>query len=227
MTGASRASTLACRVETVLLAAEAARTAESPGEVGEVVVTAQKRSERLQDVPLSVTALSAAQLAETAVWRNSDLQSVNPGLNRNCNGVVRQPTIRSVGARGATAGGESNVPPCLDGVYIGANNIGLPDLANMQRVEALKGPQGMLSGRDATGEAISIVTRDPTQEPEGSGWLSCDQALAILDGGVTLSVWGRNLSDDTYMINLSEGAVNDYATHGQPRPFGFKLERVL
>jgi iron complex outermembrane receptor protein len=132
---------------------------------GEILVTAQRRSERLADVPISITALSEDALASAGVRSTEDLSSVTPGLNFATNGAFAQPTIRGIGTTVSSAGNDANVAMYVDGVYQ-PNQIGnFADLVDIEQVEVLKGPQGTLFGRNATGGAIRVTTRRPSYTP--------------------------------------------------------------
>jgi iron complex outermembrane recepter protein len=146
-----------------------AATAEAAGEqINEIVVTAQRRSENLQQVPISVTAFSGENLAATVVQDTSDLTLVVPGLLYGRSTNFNQPSIRGIGTRNAASGDEPNVATYIDGVYQ-PDSVGSPyELSNVQDIEVLKGPQGTLYGRNATGGAILISTRAPTFEWHGA-----------------------------------------------------------
>lgn len=158
----------------------AAQTSESPSAVeaqssGEIIVTAQKRSERLIDVPLSISTLSAEQLTDAGIDSTLDLQQVSPGIMTVTNGIGFVPSIRGVQSTGTSPGDEGNVAIYLDDVSLGSPLAGYFDLADIERIEVLKGPQGTLFGRNATGGAIRIMTRRPSFTPGGS--LSADYGL--------------------------------------------------
>jgi iron complex outermembrane receptor protein len=128
----------------------------------EVVVTAQKRTERLQDVPISISALSAADLSRSNVQTTSDLPSVVSGLVWSNQGAWVQPNLRGVYTTVAAVGAQAPIAIYLDGVYQPMQAGTIADLADVSRIEVLKGPQGTLFGRNATGGAISIYTLDPS-----------------------------------------------------------------
>jgi iron complex outermembrane receptor protein len=132
----------------------------------EVVVTAQKRSERLLDVPMSVAAISGEQLASSGITSTLELQQMTPGIVTTNNGLGFSPAIRGISSAGTTPGDESNVAIYIDDVYVGTPIAGFFDLQDIERVEVLKGPQGTLFGRNATGGAIRIVTRAPSFTPQ-------------------------------------------------------------
>ena len=144
------------------------KTDKKVTEMGEVVVTSQKREERLLDVPISITALSAEQLNESGIDSTNQLSQAVPGLTTVNNGLGFVPVIRGVSSQDTSPGNESNVAIYLDDIYIGAPLAGLFDLSDIERVEVLKGPQGTLFGRNATGGAIRIITRKPSFDPKAS-----------------------------------------------------------
>lgn len=136
--------------------------ANNTGALDEVVVTAQKRTERLQDVPISVSALSEADLSRSNVQTTSDLPSVVSGLVWSNQGAWVQPNLRGVYTTVAAVGAQTPIAIYLDGVYQPMQAGTIADLADVSRIEVLKGPQGTLFGRNATGGAISIYTLDPS-----------------------------------------------------------------
>jgi iron complex outermembrane receptor protein len=136
--------------------------------VEEVIVTAQRRTESLQDVPLSVTVLTGDELVASGVRSTSDLTLVVPGLLYGRSTNFSQPAIRGIGTRNASSGDEPNVATYIDGVYQ-PDSIGTPmELSDVQSIQVLKGPQGTLYGRNATGGAIIITTRRPDFAPSAS-----------------------------------------------------------
>ena len=137
-------------------------TQTNSGALDEVVVTAQKRSERLQDVPISISALSEADLSRSNVVTASDLPSVVSGLVWSNQGAWVQPNLRGVYTTVAAVGAQAPIAIYLDGVYQPMQAGTIADLADVSRIEVLKGPQGTLFGRNATGGAISIYTLDPS-----------------------------------------------------------------
>jgi iron complex outermembrane receptor protein len=182
---------------------------------GNIIVTAQRRSERLTDVPIAIVAQSAEQLDRAGVTNARDLTIVTPGLRFSGNGANAQPAIRGVHSDQTDPGNDANVALYLDGVYQSnqiANNM---DLADVERVEVLKGPQGTLFGRNATGGAIRIFTRQPSFTPAGIldvsyGSFSDITAKAYLSGPIVGDVVAASLSggyehSDSYARDLSTG----------------------
>lgn len=157
--------------QAVLAQAEGAPEADT-ADSGEILVTAQRRSERLVEVPISITALNGDMLERAGIRSTEDLTAVVPGLNFATNGAFAQPTIRGIGTTVTSAGNDANVAIYVDGVYQ-PNQIGnFSDLVDLDQVEVLKGPQGTLFGRNATGGAIRVTTRRPSFTPEARGTIS-------------------------------------------------------
>ena len=129
-------------------------------EVGEIVVTAQRRAENLQRVPIVITAVSGQQLAAAGVTSLPNLQTIAPGLNvRTTAGGVFQPSLRGIGTSSNVV--ENPVALYIDGVYLPQQREGNRELPDVEQVAVLKGPQGTLFGRNATGGVIQITTRRP------------------------------------------------------------------
>jgi iron complex outermembrane recepter protein len=133
----------------------------------EIVVTAQKREQSLQDVPIAVTAVTEDTLQANRITTVNDLSSIAPGVTvRPSAGGSQIPAfvIRGQQSYGVVAGSDKQVSIYLDGVYISSPRGSIFDLPDVQRIEVLRGPQGTLFGRNATAGAISVSTRDPTGE---------------------------------------------------------------
>lgn len=140
--------------------------------IEEIVVTAQKRAQNMQDVPIAITALNADQVASAGVKGIEDLRSAAPALNvTTAVAGFGLPRIRGIGATGQGAGVENPVAIYVDGVYYGAAFGVLQSLFDAEQVAVLKGPQGTLFGRNATGGLIQIQTQDPTFEWNAKGEL--------------------------------------------------------
>jgi iron complex outermembrane receptor protein len=145
---------------------------QQPSGVGDIVVTAMRRSENLQKVPLAVTALTAAKLELSGITSTMELANQTPGL------VITQQAggasffIRGVGSLDASAGQEASVATFVDGVYISSAYGSMFSLDNIARVEVLKGPQGTLFGRNATGGIIQVITKTPQHETQGDWTIS-------------------------------------------------------
>ena len=186
--------------------------APAASDSGAVVVTARRRSENVQRVPESLTAVSGDALKRAGVLTTTNLGSVTPGLSMPTqSGTYLEPNIRGIGSTNPSSGDESNVALYVDGVYgpdLWANGARLNDIS---QVQILRGPQGTLFGRNATGGAIIITTRDPSQNFGGVatvGYGSFNQRTADLyvTGGITskisanLAAWG--VQDDGFIKDI-------------------------
>lgn len=146
----------------VALATATPALAQVSGE--EIIVTATKREQDIQDVPIAVTALNANQLENAGVADIRALQTLSPSINLNSTQTESGGTtmrIRGVGTTGNNAGLESAVGVFIDGVYISRPSIALGELLDVQQVEILRGPQGTLFGRNTSAGALTITTRAP------------------------------------------------------------------
>jgi iron complex outermembrane receptor protein len=138
-----------------------AHESDSTDALNEVVVTAERRSGRLQDVPFTVALQTAADLQQVGVTDTRQLPMVVSGLTWNGQGGWQEPNIRGVYTNVASPGSGNPIAIYLDGVYQASQAGSLLGLPDVSRIEVLKGPQGTLFGRNATGGAIQIFTRDP------------------------------------------------------------------
>lgn len=192
-------------------------------EVDDIVVTAQRRAENLQRVPIVITAVNEAQLANAGVVSVANLGTVAPGVNvRTAAGGVFQPSIRGIGTASNVV--ENPVALYIDGVYLPNQNESSRELPDVEQVAILKGPQGTLFGRNATAGVIQITTRRPSQKLKieakaeidnyatfrgglfVSGGLASNIAASVSADYVTQGDgWGNNLTtgNDTYRIDHS------------------------
>lgn len=138
----------------------------------EIIVTAQRRAERLEDVPVAIVALSGDTLAKAGVQRMSDLGQVATGVQVNRAGAFTQPAIRGITTLTLGFGFENNVAVYVDGFYQPDMVTINGDLANLASVQVLKGPQGTLYGRNATAGAIVMETLAPSREPTANAQVS-------------------------------------------------------
>lgn len=133
------------------------------GAVGEVVVTAQKRSQRLQDVPVVVNVINSRQLEAAGVETLKDITTLTPGLNAttNASGATTTVRIRGVGTVADNAGLEDGVGVYIDNVYRPRNSVSFNSLGDLADVEVLKGPQGTLFGKNTVAGVVQITTKRP------------------------------------------------------------------
>ena len=196
------------------LAQDAAPT-DQGATLEEVVVTAQRRVENVQDVPATVTALSGEQLEAAGIGSTKDLTYVTPGLLWGRSTSFSQPTIRGIGSRGGT-GDESNVATYVDGVYQAESFGTIFELANVERIEVLKGPQGSLYGRNATGGAVIVTTTAPSFTPEGRVSATYgDFEYTKLSAYVSGPLWGDKLAGSLSGVRVNDhGFVDNVYTGG-------------
>jgi iron complex outermembrane receptor protein len=200
-------------------AADTADQTASPADTGaiaEIVVTAQRREERLQDVPITVNVVTSEQASAFGVSGTQSLSAAVPSLiiDRAANNAA--PYIRGIGASVSDPNSESSVAIYLDGVYLPTAFGNFFEFNNIDQVEVLKGPQGTLFGRNATGGVIQVTTRDPEQKFTGdfsTAYESFNRVIetGYLSGGLTdtlsanvallwdrqYSGWGHDFTTDT------------------------------
>lgn len=204
--------------------AQADNAASAPSEgnanqLEEIVVTAQKRAQNLQEVPLSVTAVGAEALAARGITNVVDLGNSVPGLQIQEFSGLLLPFLRGVGSSGNSISVEASVALYLDGVFYARLPSTFFDLRNVERVEVLKGPQGTLFGRNSTGGVINIVTRDPQYETKIMGSAGYGRFDAIhgdvymttgLSDKVAMDLSVSAKTDDGFGKNLATGGRYGY-----------------
>ena len=153
----------------ITLVAPIAVQADDKLALEEVIVTAQKREQGAQEVPLVVAAVTAEKLEAVGIRSLENLPHAIPGLVINNANSLLLPFIRGVGAFNAGAASPSSVAIYIDGLYTPRSNALAFSLDNVQQIEVLKGPQSTLYGRNATGGAITITTAIPQPGDELSG----------------------------------------------------------
>ncbi len=143
-------------------------------EASEIVVTAQKRTEKLQDVPLAVSVVGGEQLARQGALNLEGAQYLVPTLNFRKSGTTINQSLylRGVGTATFSVAGEPSVSAVLDGVVLARAGEAFSDLVDIQRIEVLRGPQGTLFGKNASAGVVSIVSKGPTDRLEGYGEVS-------------------------------------------------------
>ena len=162
--------TWAQEAEQVAVAAnEAAEETQAGPDDGEIVVTARRRAESLQDVPIAVTAFSGAQLEREGAIDITDIGDTTPNVtletSRGTNTTLTA-FIRGVGQQDPVAGFEQGVGIYLDDVYLNRPQAAVLDIYDVERIEILRGPQGTLYGRNTIGGAVKYVTKRLPDDPE-------------------------------------------------------------
>lgn len=175
-----------------------AQEAEGDIQPGDIVVTAQKRTERLQDIPLAVTAVSADALAARQINDTNSLVTAIPSLSfqQGANPTNTSFRIRGVGTALFGQGVESSVSVVVDGVVAVRSAQGFSDLADIERIEVLRGPQGTLFGKNASAGVISVTTARPSDELEGKGEITIAEhneyrARGTVSGPITNTLRAR------------------------------------
>ncbi|RVQ68677.1 ligand-gated channel [Croceicoccus ponticola] len=206
---------------------EAAEVPPASGGLQEIVVTARKRVESAQDVPVSVTAISAQEINDRDLTSLENVAAATPQLaiGRNATGSGAQLTLRGIGSNSLSIGTEQSIAVIVDGVYYGQGrtiNEGFFDLGG---IEILKGPQSLFFGKNATAGVISISTADPTDHFTASSKTSYEfnagklREEVILSGpiGDTLGfrLAGRVGKDFGYLFDNRAGSIN-YVTTDRP-----------
>ncbi|WP_082462858.1 TonB-dependent receptor [Sphingobium sp. Leaf26] len=210
-------STIAYLLASGAWAATAAHAQEAPpppqsGGIAEIVVTAQKRAENVQDVPIAISAFTSEALQERAVGSVSQLSAIAPNVNLDAgtpfsgSTAVLAAYIRGIGSDDFAFNIDPGVGIYLDGVYL-ARTVGAnQDLLDVARVEILKGPQGTLFGRNTIGGAISIVTADPGKEFTAKGDVTLGSyKLFQARGSVTVPITDGLSSALTFGIKSRDG----------------------
>jgi iron complex outermembrane receptor protein len=181
--------------------------------IGEIVVTAQRRAERIENVPISITALSGQDLARANIQDLRDLQTVAPSLQVSSSGVFTQLAIRGITSTALGPGIENNIAVYVDGIYQPDSAALGSDFANVDNIQVLKGPQGTLYGRNATGGALLINTLEPSdqhpilQAEAGYGNLNDRRGrlyvgMPITDG-LSVGIGAYYRANDGYIKNIN------------------------
>lgn len=147
---------------------EEQETGIEAGGLTEIVVTARKREESVQDVPVAVTAFSEELIEQRDITSVEKIAAIAPNFNvgRASNGSGAQLTLRGIGSSSTSIGIEQSVAVVVDGAYYGQGRIINEGFFDLQRVEVLKGPQALFFGKNATAGVISFTTKDPGPDPE-------------------------------------------------------------
>jgi outer membrane receptor protein involved in Fe transport len=174
--------------------------AQEPGANGpmleEVLVTAQKRVESLQDVPISVNAVSGEKMQEAGIDRIENLAPYVPNLSMAENGIGTAIYIRGIGS-GINAGFEQSAGMYMDGIYYGRAQLSRAPFLDLERIEVLRGPQPILFGKNSIAGAVSMITAKPTDQLEGSVSMLYEpdtedlEGTAVISGPLTDSLAGR------------------------------------
>ena len=187
----------------------------------EVVVTATKRAQSLQDVPMAVNAFNADTIETAGINDAGDLAILTPALNINVNTnpFAARMVIRGVGTAQTDPALEPSVGLFIDGIYLGRTGLGMSDLTDIERIEVLQGPQGTLYGKNTNAGAISVITKKPSFE-KSKGYIeasvgnySMNKLTASISGPLTQNLAYRlsgNINQrDGYYDNSAGVDFND------------------
>jgi outer membrane receptor protein involved in Fe transport len=161
---------VSCLALSPAAALAAAAADQSAPVLNEIVVTAQKREQKLQSVPLSMAAVTATTLKQAGVVDMRGISTLVPSLTvvQTIGPVNQSYRIRGMGSDANIPTFEPDVALFVDGVYMPRSGLGVDDLVDIQRVEVLEGPQSTLYGKNATAGVINVVTTPPARKLEGS-----------------------------------------------------------
>jgi iron complex outermembrane receptor protein len=140
----------------------APQAGDDTGQLGDIIVTAQKRAENMQKIPVAVVSFDAEALTAANIRTAEELGRLTPGLTMTRGDRTLTPYLRGVGSDVNTIGFESSVAVYVDGVYFSRLASGILGLSDVERVEVLKGPQGTLFGRNASAGLINVITAEPS-----------------------------------------------------------------
>ncbi|NGY04815.1 TonB-dependent receptor [Solimonas terrae] len=210
-------------------AAAAAADGGDDNKIAEIVVTAQRREEKLQKVPIAVTAMDSKQIENRGIQNVGDLSALAPGLQISktaSNTTISQITIRGLSQINPAIYWDPAVGVYVDGVYIGKAQGGIFDIVDLERVEVLRGPQGTLYGRNTLAGAINLITRRPSGEFGGSASLEVGNYNAITEkasidlpkiGIVSMSLAARQEQRDGWVKTSNDSStskLNDRNNNG-------------
>ncbi len=200
-------------------AQDASPPADNGRTIESVIVTAQKREQSLQDVPIVVTAVSEQLLRDSGVKDIKDLTLLTPGLIVTSTSNETQTTarIRGIGTVGDNPGLESSVGVVIDGVYRPRNGVGFGDLGELERIEVLKGPQGTLFGKNTTAGVINVVSKKPTFNFGATAELTAGNYGAWEGSGAVNVPIGETFAARLYGAARERDGTIDVVTGAGPR----------
>ena len=192
----------------------------SGGVLEEIIVTARKREETAQSVPIPISALSEAQMEARNITDIQDIERITPNLDFEYSSVNNNNTqvfLRGIGQVNWSTTQDPKIGIYIDGVYLSRPQGGLIDLMDLERVEVLRGPQGTLFGRNTTAGLIQLITKGPSQEQEaylklGSGTDGHEMFGGMLNLPLSDNLAARfavySKKTDGYFLNASNGNMH-------------------
>ena len=187
--------------------------------LGSITVTAQKREEAMQDVPIAITAISEQLLQDTGVRDIKDLQVLVPGLTVTStqSEAITTARIRGIGTVGDNVGLESSVGIVIDGVYRPRNSVGFGDLGQLERIEVLKGPQGTVFGKNTSAGVINVITRRPSYQQSAEAEFTASNYNGLGIAGSFNSGLGENAAFNVYAAKRKRDGWMDVRTNNDRR----------
>lgn len=195
-----------------ILAQEIAQEITTERVLEEITVTAQYREQGLQDVPISVSAVTGEMMTKTALQKAEDIQFLVPNFNMTETGISTSVFIRGIGS-GINQGFEQSVGYYIDGIHYGRGQQSRMPFLDLERVEVLRGPQSILFGKNSVAGALNVTTAKPTDEFEGSIFVSTEteDGETIVEGvlsgpfsdNVRARVAARTRDSDGYITNAT------------------------
>ncbi len=180
----------------------------------EIVVTAEKRPEGLQNIPIAITAVSGQTLEKAGIVQVGDLTQLVPSLQFGTRSTNIFIALRGIGQAGQDIGSQSGVTVSLDGVPLLNQFLMNPAFLDVQRVEVLRGPQGTIEGRNATGGAINIYSNPPVDREEGEMEVTVgDYGRAGLKGFVNLPLTDQLDGRLSFQVEQSNGWLKNGWLH--------------
>src|SRR5690606_12815210 len=192
---------------------------ERPTTLSGITVTAQKREEALQDVPIVINVLPEQLLLDTGVRDIKDMQVLVPGLTVTSTQSAAQTTarIRGIGTVGDNPGLESSVGVVIDGVYRARNSVSFGDLGELERIEVLKGPQGTVFGKNTSAGVINVITRRPNYSQSAEAEVTAGNYGLFGVSGSYNDALGENAAFRIYATKRKRDGVDDVFTANGPR----------
>ena len=186
--------------------------------IEEIIVTAQKSPQALQDTPIAISVVSGETLDANAIHSFRELYTQTPSLSFSEAGGEAQLYIRGIGTDALGVTSDPSIALHMNGAYLPRPQMGLIQFMDIERIEILRGPQGTLYGRNATGGAINIISRSPTETPEGLlqlgyGNFEQKELKATLSGPITPLLLGRV----AMLSSRNDGYTQDLDTNGSNR----------
>jgi iron complex outermembrane receptor protein len=200
---------------------------ERSATISEVVVTASRRETLLQSTPIAVTAVSGKEIQDAGVTSTGDLNRIAPTVQFSQSNGVPQIFVRGIGLSQVSLGGEGGVATHIDGTYLGRPVHVNSALYDLERVEVLRGPQGTLYGRNATGGSINFITASPTSTPQGYAFVTAGNYDAFRFEGAASGPLVDGVEARLAMVyDVHDGYTKNLVTGdpvGQPETYATRL----